>query len=95
MERVLQRRLILYCQHNSIIDNAQVGFLPNRNTSRYLYQMTSSIMEAKRRKIQAIILLIDFQKAFDSVPVSSMIFKLKQHGICGLFLRLVHSFLSI
>ena len=94
MERVLQKRLIIYCQQNGVIDNAQEGFLPKRNTSRYLYQMTSSIMEARRRKLQAMILLIDFQKAFDSVPVSSMIFKLRQNGINGIFLKLINSFLS-
>lgn len=94
MERVMQKRLILYCQQNNVIDSAQEGFLPNKNTSRYLYQMTASIMEARRQKLQAMLLLIDFQKAFDSVPVSSMIFKLRQHGINGLFLRLIHSFLN-
>ena len=45
--------------------------------------MTTSIMEARRQKLQSMLLLIDFQKAFDSVPVSSMIFKLEKHGIRG------------
>ena len=94
MERVLQRRLLLYCQQNEVIDNSQEGFLPNRNTSRYLYKMTSTILEARRRKLQAMVLLIDFQKAFDSVPVSSIIFKLKQYGVNGHFLKLMYSFLS-
>ena len=94
MERVLQKRLMNYCQVNNVIDNSQEGFLPIRNTSRYLYRMTSTILEARRRKIQAMLLLIDFQKAFDSVPVSSMIYKLRLQGIKGHFLRLIHSFLS-
>ena len=94
LERVLQKRLILYCQQHKVIDDSQEGFLPNRNTSRYLYRMTSSILEARRKKLQAMILLIDFQKAFDSVPIPCMIYKLNKLGINGQFLRLIYSFLN-
>lgn len=94
MERVLQRRLILYCQNNSIIDKAQEGFLPQKNTTRYLYKMNASLEEARRRKRSAMLLFLDFEKAFDSVPVSALLVKLRRYGVKGMFLRLIHSFLS-
>ena len=93
-ERVLTKRLILFCQENSVIDSAQEGFLPNRSTTRYLFRMTASVAEARRRKMSSILLFLDFEKAFDSVSISSMIFKLNQHGISGKFLRLIHNFLA-
>ena len=94
MERVLSKRLLLFCQKEQIIDEAQEGFLPQRNTSRYLYKMTASIAEARRRRMTAMILFIDFEKAFDSVPTASLIVKLNRYGIDGNFLRLIYSFLS-
>ena len=94
LERVLAKRLIHYCQDNKVIDSSQEGFLPNRSTSRYLYKMTASVAEARKRKMSSILLFLDFEKAFDSVSTSAMIFKLSQHGISGKFLRLIHNFLS-
>ena len=93
-ERVLTKRLILFCQENNVIDSAQEGFLSNRSTSCYLFKMTASVAEARRRKMSYILLFLDFEKAFDSVSVPSMIFKLNQNGISGKFLRLIHNFLS-
>ena len=93
-ERILTKRLILFCQENNVIDTAQEGFLPNRSTTRYLYKMSASVLEARRRKMSSMLLFIDFEKAFDSVSISSMIFKLNQHGISGKFLRLIYNFLS-
>ena len=78
LERVLQKRLLLYCQREDIIDEAQEGFLPKRSTTRYLYKMMASVREARRRKLSAILLFIDFEKAFDSVPTSGMIYKLNR-----------------
>ena len=93
-ERVLQKRLLQLCQQENIIDEAQEGFLPQRNTTRYLYKMTASIAEAKRRKLTAMLLFIDFEKAFDSVPIASLIVKLHRYGVSGLFLRLIFAFLN-
>ena len=40
------------------------------------------------------LLFIDFEKAFDSVPIASLTVKLHRYGITGSFLKLIHSFLS-
>ena len=93
-ERVLHQRLLLYCQRNQVIDNAQEGFLPQRSTTRYLYKMSASIAEARKKRLNVILLFCDFEKAFDSISTSAMIFKLNMLGISGDFLQLVHSFLT-
>ena len=93
-ERVLERRLRCFCGQEGIIDEAQEGFLPARNTTRYLYKMLSSLNEAKRRKIVALLLLLDFEKAFDSVPIPCMLIKLFDYGVRGKFLGVIHSFLT-
>ena len=40
------------------------------------------------------ILLLDFEKAFDSVPVDHMLYRLKSCGVNGYFLRIIHAFLT-
>ena len=93
-ERILQRRLLFYCQRRDVIDTTQEGFLPQRSTTRYLYKMTASVIEARRRKMSVMLLFLDFEKAFDSVPTIAMIHKLNMLGVSGSFLRLINSFLD-
>ena len=94
LERILDKRLRHYCGLENIIDEAQEGFLPDKNTTRYLYKMMSCLHEVKRRKMTALLLLIDFEKAFDSVSVPCLIAKLSYLGVKGKLLRLLNSFLS-
>ncbi|KAL5262235.1 hypothetical protein ACHWQZ_G007826 [Mnemiopsis leidyi] len=94
LERILDKRLRLFCGLENIIDESQEGFLPDKNTTRYLYKMLSCLHEIKRRKMTALLLLIDFEKAFDSVSVPCLIAKLYHLGIKGKMLRLLNSFLS-
>ena len=94
MERVLQQRLLIYCQRNKLIDDAQEGFLPQRSTTRYLYKMSASIAEARRKRMSVMLLFCDFEKAFDSVSTTAMVYKLNMLGISGSFLKLINSFLT-
>ena len=94
LERVLENRIRKFCGFEEIIDDAQEGFLPCKNTTRYLYKMISNLEEIKRRKLTALILLIDFEKAFDSVSVPCLVWKLYDFGIKGKMLRIIHAFLS-
>ena len=56
--------------------------------------MMASLKEAQRAKLISLLLLIDFEKANDSVPVSCLIVKLHRLGIKGMILKLLYSFLS-
>ena len=94
LERILEKRLRDFCGLENILDEAQEGFLPDKNTTRYLYKMMSCLHEVKRRRMTALILLIDFEKAFDSVSVPCLIAKLSYLGVKGKLLRLFHSILS-
>jgi hypothetical protein len=90
----MENRLLQYSVKIGIIDDEQEGFLPKKNTCRYLYRMISTLKEAQRRKLTTLVLLIDFEKAYDSVPVDCMIVKLHRYKIRGRILRLLYSFLS-
>src|SRR2546426_690909 len=46
------------------------------------------------KSIQILVLYMDFAKAFDCVPVSKLIYKLKCIGVTGIFLGIIFSMLS-
>ena len=93
LEKILERRLRNYCVYNRILDTPQEGFCPNKSTTRYLYKLMTNLHSAKQKKLAAMILLIDFEKAFDSVWIPGLVLKLYNYGIKGNFLKLVNSFL--
>ena len=94
LERVMDRRIKDLCAMESIPDEEQEGFLPVRNTTRYLFKLLSTVHETRRRKLTAFLLCIDFQKAFDSVPHECLIVKLHKLGINGMMLNLIDNMLS-
>ena len=55
--------------------------------------MVSTLSEIKRKKLTALVLLIDFEKAFDSVSVPCLVWKLNNYGVKGKLLRIIYSFL--
>ena len=94
-ERVIDHRMRSFCYDKELLDEEQEGFLPTRNCTRYLYRLLSTLHENRRRKATAYLLLIDFEKAFDSIPLPCLIFKLHRLGIQGRLLKLLHTMLSV
>ena len=94
LEKVLERRIRQHCKFYEILDSPQEGFCPNRSTTRYLFKLLSTLGEAKKKKLISMVLLIDFQKAFDSVWIPGLVVKLYNYGIKGRILQLLNSFLS-
>ena len=75
LERIIEHRMMQFCLINNIIDEEQEGFLPNKNTGRYLYRMVSALKESQRKNLTSLVLLIDFEKAYDSVPIECLLVK--------------------
>ena len=55
--------------------------------------MIANLSGIKKKKLTCIILFIDFQKAFDSVHLPTLMIKLNKLGVQGRILKLLHSFL--
>ena len=94
LERIMDKRIKDLCRMNSIPDDEQEGFLPIRNTTRYLFKLLSTLHETRRRKATAFLLCVDFQKAFDSIPHVCLLVKLHRLGIKGKILRLLDNMLG-
>ena len=93
LEKILEKRLRKHCMKYGILDDPQEGFCPNRSTTRYLFKLFANLEEAKQKKLTSMVLLLDFQKAFDSVWIPGLITKLFNYGITGNILLLINNFL--
>ena len=88
-EHIIEKRLLLHCNIENILDDEQEGFRSNR----YLYKLTATLKEAQRRKMTTFLLCLNFQKAFDSVWLKGLIVKLYNLSVKGIILKLINSFL--
>ena len=93
-ERMISARLKLYFETHNILDEEQEGFWTNRSTSRSLYRMHLILEEAKRSKKPTALLNIDLEKAFDSIWVQGLLYKLELVSLPHRLLCIISSFLS-
>ena len=83
VERLIEKRLRDHLIKNKILDEEQEGFQPGMSTTRYLYRLISQMKRFKQKKMVEICLLIDFEKAFDSVWIKGLLYKLNTAGVTG------------
>ena len=93
IEKILTARIYKFLISLHLYDNNQEGFMPKRNTIRYLNRLINGVKSDIQKKLTAICLFIDFEKAFDSIWKAGLIVKLHKIGIRGNFLHLINDFL--
>ena len=93
IEKILAARIYKYLMSLSLHDSNQEGFIPKRNTIRYLNRLINGIKGDIQRKLTTLCIFIDFEKAFDSVWKAGLIVKMHKIGIRGNFLHLINNFL--
>ena len=91
-ERIIERRLRKWLEANNCISPAPEGFQPKKSTVRSLYRLNLLIEKTIRKP--AALLNIDMEKAFDSVWINGMMHKLKEKGVVGKLLAILHAFLK-
>ena len=77
-----------------VISNAQHGFMKRRSTSTNLVEFVSHATKVMESKHQLDVIYTDFQKAFDRVKHSILLYKLKKMGVHSSLLAWISSYLS-
>ena len=77
-----------------MLGDEQEGFRSKRNTTRSLYRLHLLLENAKRSRLSTALLNIDLEKAFDSVWVDGLLFKLLDHNIFGRMYWIIKPFLK-
>ena len=93
-EKAIHRRLTEFLDTNNSLYNYQFGFRKQHSCEHALLAAQKSILEALDKKQIAMLLLIDFSKAFDMVDHGILLKKLAHYGIRGVALKLMESYLA-
>ena len=93
-ERILANRIENFLAAKNLRDPFQEGFSKGKNSIRYLNRLNLTIHADKINNLTILCLFIDFEKAFDSVWIKGLIYKLAKINIKGNILKVIHDFLT-
>ena len=79
MERILKNRITNYLRENNLEDSSQEGLMKNRSTGRYLTDLVANIEEFWANKSVPVALMVDLEKAFDSVWIHGLLLNIRVH----------------
>ena len=94
LEKFIHRKLYALLESNNVLSNSQYGFRTNRSTTTLLLTTIHDWAEALNNRLSTHCVLIDFAKAFDSVPHGRLLLKLQALGVHGSLLQWFRSFLT-
>ena len=83
-----------HLQENNLIKDSQHGFMPGRSCSTNLVVFQDKLTKIIDQGKSADIFYLDFAKAFDKVPHTRLIQKLKNKGIHGKVLKWIENWLA-
>ena len=92
---VLNKRLYLWCEKNSVIDESQAGFRRSYSTIDHIFTLVSVVKKyLSKTRGRLYCVFIDFSKAFDSVQHQILWNSLQNKSINGRFLTVLQSLYS-
>ena len=92
-ERIIERRLRNDLQAKGLIDDCQEGFRKRRGTGRCIYKLLDNIQNIIVQGNFAAALFIDLEKAFDSIWIDGLMYKLREAGINSYILNIIDQYL--
>ena len=92
-ERLLHTKLSSFLTEQSIVNAKQFGFREGHSTVHQIKRLVNIINENKVKKRSTGMVLLDIEKAFDSVWHDGLIFKLHKIGTPLYLIKLIASFL--
>ena len=93
-ERCIYNRIYQYLETNDILTPYQFGFRTGSTTQDAILNFCDFLYETLDKREIAFSILIDYQKAFDTVNHSILLRKMSMYGIRGLPLELFKDYLS-
>lgn len=93
-ELVIKQQLNGFVESLSAFNPYQFGFVSGRSTSHAITLLSEDIHDASSRKTPTLAVTIDLQKAFDSVWINGLIFKLKLLNFPVFLIRIILMFLT-
>ena len=93
-EKLMHNRVLNFLASNESLFEYQFGFRPGRSCEHALLNAQNMILNTLSKNEVALLLLIDFSKAFDLVDHTILLRKLEHYGIRGTALSWFKTYLS-
>ena len=93
-EKLMQARLTTFLKVNNLLYKSQYGFRSGHCCEHAILEAQCKLNDALQRKQIAVLLLLDFSKAFDMVDHDILLRKLEHYGIRGICLNWFSSYLT-
>ena len=93
-EKIMHNRITDFMNKNDSLHDMQYGFRSGRSCEHALLKAQSILLDTLNKKEIALLLLIDFSKAFDMVEHTILLKKLEHYGIRGTALLWLKSYLE-
>lgn len=94
MEKIIVRKMTPFLLDNNVIPTQQHGFLPGRSTVSNLLLNLNAWTTEIDNGFPVDVVYLDFEKAFDRVPLRRLLHKLEHYGIRGNLLHWIEDFLK-
>ena len=93
-EKLMHSRVLEFLDSNNALFENQYGFRPGRSCEHALLNAKNTILHSLNKREIAMLLCIDYSKAFDVLEHSILLRKLNHYGIRGIVLEWFKSYLS-
>ena len=94
LEKCFHTRLTHFIASNNLITHCQFGFQKGLSTEDAISEFCELVYSALNDKHHTINILVDLQKAYDTINREILLKKLDAYGVRGVPLDFIHSFLS-
>ena len=93
-EKILVTQITIFLNVNKILFKGQHGFRSDHSCETALHELLSDLNMAKDKRLIAILLFIDFRKAFDLVDSKLLLLKLFHYGFDNSALNLIANYFT-
>ena len=93
-EHIVCRHILDHVEDHKVLTNLQHGFRSGRSCETQLITTTHDLLSSFNSKSQIDVAILDFSKAFDTVPYAGLLGKLEHYGIDSKILLWITNFLN-
>ena len=93
LEHIIHSQIMGHLDRHKILTDQQHGFRKRRSCDTQLLVTHNDLVDSLDKKKTTDVVILDFTKAFDTVPHQRLIMKLKHYGISSCLLSWLSSFL--